>query len=152
MGILSPIASTMGVFNPTLNSTSASGQYLYALFGPTGIEPLINMSINPNLNFLPYANSANTTQGLISQTSLVQTSGFAFIAGGLSLLFNGLYNFPRFIYVMITESFSYGGLGKFLPFDVAGLTASVVLVYLAILLVLKLTSIVSKPGASMENL
>jgi len=149
--ILSPLATSLGVFNPTLNATSPQGQYLAAAFGSNGILPFINTSLN--VNFIPHAtSSANQSLNAISPSSLAQTSGFAFIAGGFSLLGSSLWNFPRFIWVMLTESFGYGGIGKFLPFAIAGIIASATLAYLSIMIAYKITSIISKPGQSIENI
>ena len=149
MAILGPISIGMGVFNPALNSTTPAGQYITSVFGANGIQQYAAGDINQG--FLPYASeSANTS--ITGIKGLSASSGFAFIFGGIGEFFNALWNFPKWIYVIMIESFAYGGLQKFLPFDIAGVLSIALISYLAIILVMKLVSIFSKPGGSVENL
>ena len=149
MGILGPIAVATAVFNPSINASTPAAQYIHQLYGTGGVESYLNTSVNTNI--LPYANQSTqgTFQGL---GSLQLTSGFAFIYGGLEEFFKAMYNFPYFLYVIFIMTFSYNGLAKLLPFDIAGLLSIVLLSYLSIILIMKLVSIFSKPSASVENL
>jgi len=141
MGILGPVAVGMGTFNPVLNSSSASQQYITSVFGKTGIQNYTNTSINTY--FLPYVlSSANASTGAISQ--LAVTSGWAFIFGGIGIFFNSLINFPKFIYIITIETFQYPEFGRFLPFDIGGLLSICLISYISIILIAKLVSIFSK--------
>jgi hypothetical protein len=141
MGILGPVAVGMGTFNPILNQSTASQQYITSIFGKQGLQNYTNTSINTY--FLPFVKqSGNQATGAVG--NLAVTSGWAFIFGGIGLFFNALANFPKFIYIMTIETFQYPGLSRFLPFDLAGLLSICIISYLSIILVFKLISIFSK--------
>lgn len=149
MAIIGPIAVATGVFNPSMNASTPAAQYLEQLYGPSGVAPFLNTSINQNI--LPTTQaSATTSLNLIG--SLSTASGFAFIFGGMSAFYKALTSFPNFLYVIFITSFSYQGLQKMIPYDIGGLLSVVLLSYIAIVLVMKLVSIISKPAGSVENL
>lgn len=147
MGIFGPLAIGMGVYSGASGNPAAQA-YLVSEFGSNGITALGNSSVNNYL--LPYAQqSANASTSAIG--NLAQSSGYAFIFGGIGEFFGALANFPKFLYVMLIMSFGYNQLGKLIPFDIAGLLVVCILSYLSIILVLKLISLFSKPSGSWEN-
>ena len=151
MAMLEPIMVYAGVYNAALNSTSPAGNYIRQIYGANGLYNYTNKSVT-NVAVIPFATAAGNSISAISPSSLSITSGFAFVAGGLGSFWGGLTQFPTLLYIMFTQSLSYQGFQKLLPYDLAAVLSVGLLGYVSAILALKLLSIISKPGASIENI
>lgn len=150
MGVLQPLMTFAGVYNPSVNSTTAAGNYISSIYGTKG---LYNQTTNQTvLAVIPLEASANQSSKSVNSNLLSITSGFAFIAAGISTFFSSLLNSPGLIITIFTESLNYGAFKRLLPVDIAALITVSLFAYMIALLSMKLISIISKPGQSVENL